>query len=91
MIRSQSPKGKQTTSNISPPKVTISTCPTRMIAKVKTKPLAIFFVYKPFNADASVIKALALKMFQNCIKTKIVKSNDNSLGVKWPPIEWKQK
>ena len=84
ITRIQSPKGSGITLNISPPKLTIRICPTKMINKVMSKPGNSSLRNSPFKADSQVLKALALKIFQNCMKTKMVKSNDSSFGVKLP-------
>ena len=71
----QSPAESGVTLNISPPKVTMSICPTTISNATNRNPLH-FHIEQ--NADVPVAKALALNMFQNCNITKMVKKSDNS-------------
>ena len=63
------------TLNISPPKVTMSICPTTISNATHRNPLHFHI---ELNADVPVAKALALNMFQNCSITNMVKKSDNS-------------
>ena len=63
------------TLNISPPKLTISICPTIISNPIPINPLH-FHMHE--NADVPVANALALNMFQNCNMTNMVKNNDIS-------------
>ena len=63
-------KGKGATWNIKPPKCTIKNCPTNIKAATpKNKPLS-FILWK---AEWPLPNERALKIFQNCINTKVVK------------------
>ena len=53
-MRIQSPKGKGTTLNISPPKVMMSTWPKAMINTVTPKPRLMSLLNKPLNAESMV-------------------------------------
>ena len=63
------------TLNISPPKLTMSICPTIISSPTKINPRH-FQIHE--NADVPVANALALNMFQNCSITNMVKNIDNS-------------
>ena len=64
-----------TVRNTSPPNCTISICPTRISRATIINPILCFILLK---ADLPVAKALALNIFQNCSKTKMVKNLDRS-------------
>lgn len=63
------------TVNISPPNVTITTCPIRIMNATSRKlPECLM----SWNALLPLMNALALNMFQNCMNTNTVKNTDNS-------------
>ena len=75
-MRPQSVQLRGTTLNILPPKVTMRYCPARISRATRPKPPML----APMRAKAlwCVLNALALNMFQNWSRTKMVKNRDSS-------------
>ena len=75
-MRPQSVQLRGTTLNIFPPKVTMRYCPARISRATRPKPPML----APMRAKAlwCVLNALALNMFQNWSRTKMVKNRDSS-------------
>ena len=75
IIVSQLFSDRGVTLNIVPPNVTIRYCPAIIISATNKK---LLLLNNPLNADAPLIKAFALNIFQNCSITKSVKNHDSS-------------
>ena len=65
-----------TVRNILPPKLTITHCPTRIMAITSSSPLSSL---NPENTPREEAKVLALKRFHHCIITNMVKNTVSSL------------
>lgn len=69
MMMSHVVSGNGSTLKNIPPKLTINTWPTKMMAAISRNPRQP----RRWSADRPVAKARALNMFQNCNMTKTVK------------------